>query len=115
MESIKEVEVQIKDLEKVTAKEEADLGKLDYQIKKLQTKKKNLENKRKEDLHLLEEQRNKKIVLTLESQIGQVDDSKLSVLAKLLDEYKEEIVEIDEEASDEPDETGRAVDDRRGV
>lgn len=115
MELLKEIEGQIKDLEKITAKEDADLEKLDSQIKKLQAKKKNLENKHKEDLHLLEEQRNKKIVLTLESQIGQVDDSKLSVLAKFLNEFKEEIAEDGGEANHEPDETSRAADDGRGV
>lgn len=117
MEEIREIERMIGELQKTLSKEEEDLGKLEEQIKRLQKRKKTLESKRSEDLHTLEEMTNKRIVLTMENRIGQLDDSKLSALAKILDEFRDEIVDSEKEEKEEDDtyEEDRATYDTEGV
>ena len=85
------INVQIKDLKKLIQKDQAEIDKTVASIKRFQEKKKNLDSKMKDNLHLLEELTNKKIVQSVSDTIGEVDDAKLAMLTDFLKKHSEEM------------------------
>lgn len=85
------INVQIKDLKKLIQKDQAEIDKTVASIKRFQEKKKNLDSKMKDNLHLLEELTNKKIVQSVSDTIGEVDDAKLAMLTDFLKKHSAEM------------------------
>ena len=89
---------QIKELKKQMVKDQAEIDKITSSIKRQQEKRRNMDSRMKENQHLLEEMENKKIAQTVEETLGKMNDEKLSLLARFLEEHSRAITETSEDA-----------------
>lgn len=84
-------------------KDEAEVERTAAQIKRAQDRKHFLESRLKENRQILSDLKNRKAVLAIEGSIGRMDDAKLALLVKLLEEHGSMIAKED---ADERPETG---------
>ena len=75
-------------------KDQTEINKITASIKRQQDKRRNLDSRLKENKHLLEELENKKIALTIEERFGKMDDKKLILLTRFLEEHSLAITEM---------------------
>ena len=75
-------------------KDQTEINKITASIKRQQDKRRNLDSRLKENQHLLEELENKKIALTIEERFGKMDDKKLIMLTRFLEEHSLAITEM---------------------
>ena len=85
---------QIEELKKLMIKDQTEINKITASIKRQQDKRRNLDSRLKENQHLLEELENKKIALTIEERFGKMDDKKLIMLTRFLEEHSLAITEM---------------------
>lgn len=85
---------QIEELKKLMIKDQTEINKITASIKRQQDKRRNLDSRLKENQHLLEELENKKIALTIEERFGKMDDKKLIMLTRFLEEHSLAIKEM---------------------
>ena len=84
----------IEELKKLMIKDQTEINKISASIKRQQDKRRNLDSRLKENQHLLEELENKKIALTIEERFGKMDDKKLIMLTRFLEEHSLAITEM---------------------
>ena len=84
----------IEELKKLMIKDQTEINKISASIKRQQDKRRNLDSRLKENQHLLEELENKKIALTIEERFGKMDDKKLILLTRFLEEHSLAITEM---------------------
>ena len=84
----------IEELKKLMIKDQTEINKITASIKRQQDKRRNLDSRLKENQHLLEELENKKIALTIEERFGKMDDKKLIMLTRFLEEHSLAITEM---------------------
>lgn len=84
----------IEELKKLMIKDQTEINKISASIKRQQDKRRNLDSRLKENQHILEELENKKIALTIEERFGKMDDKKLIMLTRFLEEHSLAITEM---------------------
>lgn len=84
---LKTTEKKIREVEATIRRDLAEAEKTEGLIKRYQEKKKMLEAKIKENRALLSDLKNRRTVLTIESRIGTMNDSKLALLEEFLGEH----------------------------
>ena len=84
---LKATEKKIRETEAAIHRDLAEADKAEGMIRRYQEKKKTLEIKIKENRSLLSDLQNRRTVLTIESRIGTMDDSKLALLTEFLREH----------------------------
>jgi len=84
----------IEELKKLMIKDQTEINKITASIKRQQDKRRNLDSRLKENQHLLEELENKKIALAIEERFGKMDDKKLIMLTRFLEEHSLAITEM---------------------
>ena len=84
-------------------KDEAEVERTAAQIKRAQDRKHFLESRLRENRQALSDLKNRKAMLAIEGSVGRMDDAKLALVVKLLEEHA---TSIREEATDEGPETG---------
>ena len=84
-------------------KDEAESERTAAQIRRAQDRKQFLESRLKENRRILSDLKNRKAMLAIEGSVGRMDDAKLALVVKLLEEHA---TSIREEETDEGPETG---------
>ena len=78
-------------------KDEAEAEKTAAQIRRAQDRKHFLESRLKENRRILSDLKNRKAMLAIEGSVGRMDDAKLALLMKILEEHGDEIGKEDDE------------------
>ncbi len=96
------IEKKIKAVTEQIRKDEAEAERTTAQIRRAQDRKHFLESRLRENRQALSDLKNRKAMLAIEGSIGQMDDAKLALVVKLLEEHGSSI----KEEADEGPETG---------
>ena len=96
------IEKKIKAVTEQIRKDEAEAERTTAQIRRAQDRKHFLESRLRENRQALSDLKNRKAMLAIEGSIGQMDDAKLALVVKLLEEHGS----IIKEEADEGPETG---------
>ena len=97
----------IAEVEAAIRRDLSEAEKTDGLIRRYQDKKKMLEARIKKNEDLLSDLKNRKTVLTIEAQIGTVNESKLSLLKNILEAYGDTFEEAGGEEEDHEGESDR--------
>ena len=97
------IEKKIKAVTEQIRKDEAEAERTAAQIRRAQDRKHFLESRLRENRQLLSDLKNRKAMMAIEGSIGQMDDAKLALVVKLLEEHA---TSIKEDETDERPETG---------
>lgn len=89
------------------SKDEAEVERTVAAIKRSQDRKRILEVRIRENRQILSDLKNRRAVQTIEGSIGRMDDAKLALLVKLLEEHGDEIGKEDDEGPETGDKTER--------
>ena len=88
----------IQSMEEQIRKDEAEIERITSQIKRNQERKRFLEGRIRENNQELSNLNNRKAMMAIEGSIGKIDDDKLALLVKILEEHGDKIgKEKDEE------------------
>lgn len=85
------LEKKIQMMEEQISKDEAEADRTAAQIKRNQERKRFLEGRIRENRQVLSDLQNRKAMLAIEGSIGKMDDAKLALLVKLLNDHGDEI------------------------
>lgn len=85
------LEKKITMLEEQIRKDEAETERTAAQIRRAQERKRFLDGRLKENRQTLSDLQNRKAMLAIEGSIGKVDDAKLALLVKLLNDHGDEM------------------------
>ena len=101
---LKTTEKKIREVEAAIRRDLAEAEKTEGLVKRYQEKKKMLETKIKENRALLSDLKNRRTVLTIESRIGTMDDSKLALLEEFLGEHGDAFDSVGPDSEEDTDE-----------
>ena len=96
------IEKKIRLAEEQISKDKAEIQRINGQIRRSQERKRFLEGRVRENSQDLSNLNNRKAMMAIEGSIGKVDDAKLAMVVKLLEEHGS----IIKEEADEGPETG---------
>ena len=91
------IEKKIKAVTEQIRKDEAEAERTTAQIRRSQERKRFLEGRVRENSQDLSNLNNRKAMMAIEGSIGKVDDAKLALLMKILEEHGDEIGKEDDE------------------
>ena len=91
------IEKKIRLAEEQISKDKAEIQRINGQIRRSQERKRFLEGSVRENSQELSNMNNRKAMMAIEGSIGKVDDAKLALLMKILEEHGDEIGKEDDE------------------
>ena len=101
---LKTTEKKIREVEAAIRRDRAEAEKTEGMIKRYQEKKKVLETKIKENRAFLSDLKNRRTVLTIESQIGTMDENKLAILEEFLGAHGDAFDSAEPDSKEDTDE-----------
>ena len=91
------IEKKIRLAEEQISKDKTEIQRINGQIRRSQERKRFLEGRIRENSQDLSNLNNRKAMMAIEGSIGKVDDAKLALLMKILEEHGDEIGKEDDE------------------